>query len=55
MKEIICRALFILGICAILGIISGMLDCGYPVSNAWWILPIVFVMWVSAKVGKLLD
>ena len=54
MKAIICRVIFLIGICLIFGIIGGI-DNGEPLSNIWWSIPIVLVMWVSAKVGKILD
>lgn len=52
MKAIICRILFFIGFCSILGIIGGI-DNGEPLTNIWWVVPIVLVMWVSNKVGKI--
>lgn len=54
MKKFICRILFILGICTILGIFGGI-DNGYSITNLLWIIPIILVMWVSTRVGKLWD
>jgi hypothetical protein len=51
MKKVICRSLFILGICAMLGIIGGI-DNGSPITNLLWLIPIILVMWVLTKVGE---
>lgn len=51
MKKFICRILFILGICAMLGIIGGI-DNGSPITNLLYIIPIILVMWVLAEVGE---
>lgn len=50
----ICGVLFVVGVFLILGIIGGV-DNGEPLSNMWWCVPVMFVMWVLAKVGKLFD
>lgn len=54
MKKIICGVLFLIGVLSICGIVGGT-ECGEPLSNMPWCLPIMFVMWVVARIGKLLD
>ena len=54
MKKKICKTLFVIGLLLIWGI-SGGIDNGAPISNAWYFIPIMSVMWVSAKVGRFFE
>lgn len=54
MKKVICGTLFAIGVISIYGIIGGT-ECGEPLSNMMWCIPIMFVMWVLARVGRLFD
>lgn len=46
----ICLGLFLL----MVGIIGGV-ECGQPLSNAFWCFPISALMWVWAKIGRLFE
>lgn len=52
MKKKICKIIFASGAFLIWGIAGGI-DCGEPLSNAWWCIPIIIAMLVSVIVGKL--
>lgn len=54
MKKKICGALFVIGLILVIGIVGGT-ECGEPLSNLLWCIPIMFVMWVLARVGRLFD
>ncbi len=54
MKRRICKVLFVIGLILIIGIVGGV-ECGEPFSNAFWCFPIMFVMWVVAKAGRLFE
>ncbi len=52
MKKIICGVLFGVGVLSIFGIIGGT-ECGAPLSNVFWCFPIMLVMWVLVRIGRL--
>lgn len=54
MKQNICLAIILLGILAITGIVGGC-DNGQPLTNAWWCVPILAVMWMALSIGDLFD
>ena len=54
MKRRICKVLCVLGLILIVGIIGGT-ECGEPLSNVLWCFPIMFVIWVLARVGGLFE
>jgi hypothetical protein len=53
-KKKICGALFTIGLFVIFGIIGGV-DCGRPLTNLFWCLPIMFAMWVFALFGRIFE
>jgi hypothetical protein len=54
MKQNICLAIILIGILAITGIVGGC-DHGQPLTNAWWCVPILGVMWCALSIGDLFD
>ena len=54
-KKKICWAVFIIGAILVFGIMGGIEFNGEPMSNAWWFIPIILVMLVSAIVGDFFD
>ena len=54
MKKKICGFLFIVGMVLILGLVGGI-EHGEPLSNGFWCFPIMFVMWVISRVGRLFE
>lgn len=54
MKEKICMAIMLIGFLVLLCIINSV-DNGAAFSNAFWGVPILFVVWKAGKVGGLFD
>jgi hypothetical protein len=51
MKRQICAAVFGISLLLIIGLVGGV-DCGEPISNLIWTIPLGIVMIVSAIVGE---
>jgi hypothetical protein len=51
MKKKICAAVFGISLFLIIGLVGGV-ECGEPLSNLLWCLPLGVAMCVSAVVGR---
>lgn len=51
MKQKICIAAFIVSLLLTIGIIGGI-DCGAPLTNALWCIPLVGIMGLSVYIGE---
>ena len=51
MKKKICGAVFGISLFLIIGLVGGV-ECGEPLSNLFWCLPLGLAMWVSAVIGE---
>ena len=51
MKKKICAAVFGISLFLIIGLVGGV-ECGEPLSNLFWCLPLGVAMLVSAVIGE---
>jgi len=51
MKKRICATIIAISLFLIIGLVGGV-ECGEPVGNLLWCIPLACAMWVSAIVGE---
>lgn len=53
MKRKICGIVFAICMVLVFGVM-GKIECGEPMCNIWWCIPLLATMWASGRIGGFL-